>query len=134
MTHEGEAMAHDSEAEARERGGLHNRVHARVELHVEVTLESEHNFYTGLSSNVSEGGLFVASDALPPIGTRMLVRFALGESPEPIDAVGEVRWLRDRRSPDFPCGFGVRFLTISEDALRRVASFVSSRDSIFYEE
>jgi len=127
-------MAQENESKAPDRGGLHNRIYPRVELHVEVTLQSDHNFYTGLSSNISEGGLFVASDALPPIGTRMLVRFALGDNPDAIDAVGEVRWLRDRRSDDFPCGFGVRFLSISDTALERVASFVAGRESIFYEE
>ncbi|MBI5479620.1 MAG: TIGR02266 family protein [Deltaproteobacteria bacterium] len=113
---------------------MHNRVHPRVELQVEVTLESDHNFYTGLSSNISEGGLFVATHASPPLGTRLLVRFALNGSPDPIDAVGEVCWLRDARSPDFPSGFGLRFLQISAQALSRVASFVASRESIFYED
>jgi uncharacterized protein (TIGR02266 family) len=130
---EGERMA-NSEPTASSRKSLHNRVHPRVEIHVEVTMESDSNFYTGLSSNVSEGGLFVASDALPPIGTRLLVRFALGESVDHIDAVGEVCWLRDLVSSDFPCGFGLRFLEISDEALGRVARFVASRESIFYEE
>jgi uncharacterized protein (TIGR02266 family) len=113
---------------------LHNRIHPRVELQVEVTLQSDHNFYTGLSSNVSEGGLFVATHDLPSIGTRLVVRFELGGSPEPIDAVGEVCWLREARSPDFPAGFGLRFLKISNESLSRVASFVATRESIFYED
>jgi uncharacterized protein (TIGR02266 family) len=116
------------------RASLHNRVHPRVEFQVEVTLESDHNFYTGLTSNVSEGGLFVASESLPPIGTRLVIRFALGDSPEHIDAVGEVRWLRDVRSSDFPRGFGLRFLEISAAALDRVVAFVAGRESIFFEE
>ena len=62
---------------AESRRSLHNRIHPRVEIHVEVTMESDHNFYTGLSSNVSEGGLFVATHAAPPLGTRLLVRFML---------------------------------------------------------
>jgi uncharacterized protein (TIGR02266 family) len=116
------------------RAALHRRVHPRVEIQVEVTLESDHNFYTGLSSNVSEGGLFVATHAAPPLGTRLVVRFALDGSPEPIDAVGEVCWLREARSSDFPSGFGLRFLEISDEALSRVTAFVASRDSIFYED
>lgn len=112
---------------------LHNRVHPRVELHVEVTLESGHNFYTGLSSNVSEGGLFVASDTPLPIGTRLLVRFALEGEAATIDAVCEVCWLRPR-SADFPTGFGMRFLEISDEALARVATFVAGRDTIFWED
>jgi uncharacterized protein (TIGR02266 family) len=112
---------------------LHNRVHPRVELQVEVSLESEHNFYTGLSSNLSEGGLFVATETPLPLGTRLLVRFALEGAGSPIDAVGEVCWLRPR-SRDFPMGFGMRFLEISAEALARVATFVASRDSIFYED
>jgi uncharacterized protein (TIGR02266 family) len=110
------------------------RIHPRVEIQVEVTMESDHNFYTGLSSNVSEGGLFVATHVAPPLGTRLLVRFALDGSPDPIDAVGEVRWLREARSSDFPSGFGLAFLQISDEALARVVEFVAGRDSIFYED
>jgi uncharacterized protein (TIGR02266 family) len=113
---------------------LHHRLHPRVEIQVEVTMESDHNFFTGLSSNVSEGGLFVATSALPPLGTRLVVRFALDGQPEHIDAVGEVCWVRDARSADFPAGFGLRFLKISDEALDRVAHFVAMRDSIFYED
>ena len=109
------------------------RAHERVPLEVEVTLESDHNFYTGLSSNISEGGLFVATSTPLPLGTRLVVRFALEDGAAPIDAVGEVCWLRPR-SADFPCGFGLRFLEISDAALARVATFVASRDTIFYED
>jgi len=128
-------MAETSETSAPEpvRLPLHNRVHPRVELQVEVTLESDHNFYTGLSSNVSEGGLFVATTTPLPMGTRLLVRFALEGDDAPIDAVGEVCWLRPR-SADFPMGFGMRFLEISDEALARVATFVASRDTIFWED
>ena len=127
-------MADTSEKSApRVRLLLHNRIHPRVEMQVEVTLESEHNFYTGLSSNISEGGLFVATTTPLPLGTRLVVRFALEDGAAPIDAVGEVCWLRPC-SADFPCGFGMRFLEISDDALTRVANFVASRDTIFYED
>ena len=119
---------------ARNRKSEQQRIHPRVEIQVEVTMESDHNFFTGLSSNVSEGGLFVATNAVPPIGTRLVVRFALEGQPEHIDAVGEVCWVRDARSADFPAGFGLRFLKISDEALDRVAHFVAARDSIFYEE
>jgi|WetSurMetagenome_2_1015567.scaffolds.fasta_scaffold544386_2 uncharacterized protein (TIGR02266 family) len=112
---------------------LHNRVHPRVEMQVEVTLESDHNFYTGLSSNLSEGGLFVATKTPLPLGTRLVVRFALEGAGAPIDAVGEVCWLRPGCA-DFPCGFGMRFLEIGAEALARVAAFVASRDTIFYED
>jgi uncharacterized protein (TIGR02266 family) len=127
-------MANSIESKALDREWIHNRAHQRVGIQVEVTLESEHNFYTGLSSNVSEGGLFVATHTPPPIGTRLTVRFVLAGSAEPIDAVGEVRWVRETRSPDFPSGFGLRFLEIGDEALSRVASFVAGRESIFYEE
>ena len=119
----------DSRAAPPVRLTLHNRVHPRVELHVEVTLESDHNFYTGLSSNISEGGLFVATETPLPLGTRLLVRFALESDSTHVDAVGEVCWLRPR-SADFPCGMGMRFLEISEEALARVATFVAGRETI----
>jgi len=36
------------------------RAHVRHDVELEVSLESESNFYMGLTENLSEGGLFIA--------------------------------------------------------------------------
>ena len=40
------------------------RAAERFDLEVKVDLESDHNFYTGLTQNISAGGLFIATHHL----------------------------------------------------------------------
>src|SRR5690242_18025634 len=47
------------------------RTYERFPIEVSVDLVSEHNFFAGLSLNVSEGGLFVATHLVRPVGSRL---------------------------------------------------------------
>jgi uncharacterized protein (TIGR02266 family) len=117
-----------------ERAHEEKRAHERVRLEVGVTLESDHNFYTGLTSDISEGGLFVATHALWPVGTKVSVRFRLPGVDRPFQVDAEVRWVRDGRFSTLPPGIGLRFDRLPPDALLAVTGFVQGRDTIFYEE
>lgn len=110
------------------------RQHTRVPLTVEVTLESEHNFYTGLTDNISEGGLFVATGAPPPLGSEVGFELVLGE--RRFLVTGRVCWLRDHRtaSVDAPEGCGIRFTQLEEGAVEAITAFVRARDTLFYDE
>ena len=112
-----------------------NRAHLRVPLSVEVSLESENNFYTGLTDNISEGGVFVATHTPPPRGTHVEFELVLGDGARfPIE--GEVCWTRDLRasSPDAPAGCGIRWLRISDAALQAVSAFIHARGTLFYDD
>jgi uncharacterized protein (TIGR02266 family) len=110
------------------------RVHERVPLEVEVTLESDHNFYTGLTSDISVGGLFVATHALRPVGTPVCVQLRLPGCAQAFRVNAEVRWIRDGRFSTLPPGIGVRFEHLPGEVLRALTHFVELRDTIFYEE
>ena len=64
-------------APALPRDWSHQRVHSRAELSLAVTLMGENNFYVGLSQNISEGGIFIATYRVLPLGTRVLLTFTL---------------------------------------------------------
>jgi uncharacterized protein (TIGR02266 family) len=110
------------------------RGHQRVDLEAEVTLESDHNFYTGLTADISAGGLFVACEELRPVGTRLRVRFSLPGGGGSIETDAEVRWVRDPQCSSLPPGMGLRFLALPAEALDAVAAFVQQRDTIFYDD
>lgn len=111
-----------------------SRLYPRVPFAVEVSLESEHNFYTGITDNISEGGIFVAMTHPPAIGTRVTFELVLGE--ESYTVAGEVRWIRTPHSagPDAPEGCGIRWAQIDEKTAEAVKRFTSSRDTLFYDE
>jgi len=121
-------------AEPRDVNG--HRAHQRVPLAVEVTLESDHNFYAGITDNISEGGIFVAMVNPLPTGTAVEFELNLVGSSAPYKIRGEVCWVRSDRmaSEDMPAGCGIRWVEIADEAMKAIAKFTRSRDTIFYED
>lgn len=112
------------------------RTSPRLDFEVNVGLESDHNFYTGLTQDISSGGLFVATNQLKPVGERMCVRFTLPGQDQPIEVEAEVRWVRDpeRIRTDAPPGMGLRFLFLTNEAKHAIAGFLRQRDSLYYDD
>jgi uncharacterized protein (TIGR02266 family) len=111
------------------------RVHPRRDVELEVTLESETNFYLGLTENLSEGGLFIATHVVRSIGTQIDVSFKLPHSSEAIKVTGTVRWIREySETSDTSPGMGVRFDHISSEQAEQIRQFLAARAPLFYDE
>jgi uncharacterized protein (TIGR02266 family) len=113
------------------------RASERFDLEVKVDLESDHNFYTGLTQNISSGGLFIATHALRKIGDRITLKFSLPGTAEPVSVQTEVRWIRENSAlqrTDGGTGMGVRFVDLSAEASAAITRFLESRDSLFYDD
>ncbi|HEY1907177.1 MAG TPA: TIGR02266 family protein [Myxococcaceae bacterium] len=106
---------------------------ARFPLQTQVDLSSDSNVFTGFSTNLSEGGLFVATLSVLPVGTPVDLTFTLPGKVK-IAVRGEVRWIReiDDRMPDVFPGVGVRFLDLTAEASAALHRFVASREPLFY--
>ena len=113
------------------------RTAERFDLEVKVDLESDHNFYTGLTQNISAGGLFIATHQLRKIGDRITMNFSLPGSDKPVSVECEVRWIRENtalQKLDGSTGMGVRFIDLSAEASAAITKFLQSRDSLFYDD
>jgi uncharacterized protein (TIGR02266 family) len=118
-------------------GGTEQRSEARVDIEIAVDFGSDHNFYTGLTHNIGAGGLFIATNKLRPVGTRLVVNFTLTGQSDPIQVTMEVRWLSQppARSRDSgSTGMGLKFVDISEKALAAVTEFTHKRETLFYDD
>jgi uncharacterized protein (TIGR02266 family) len=104
----------------------------RVFVEVEIGLSTESHFYTGLSLDVSTGGVFVATYEPSPAGSAVALYFVLPDG-YVVNAEGVVRWMRGA-TIDAPPGMGVAFVRISEEALAKIASFCESRPPLYFEE
>ena len=106
---------------------------SRFPLQTQVDLSSDSNVFTGFSTNLSEGGLFVATLRVLPVGTQVDLTFTLPGKVK-ITVHGEVRWIReiDDRTPDVFPGVGVRFLDLSPGAAQALHRFISEREPMFY--
>src|SRR5262245_61992158 len=86
----------------------------RLDLEVEVDMFSDHNFFTGFSCNVSEGGIFVATHRVREVGSRVEVTFTLPGDETPIVARTEVKWVRvHNEESNVPPGMGLMFVDIA---------------------
>ncbi len=129
----------DDSREATERRAAeieeNRRIHPRFPFEIEVTFRSEHNFFTGFTENISEGGLFVATHCPVPVGTTFPMSFTLQGRDEPIQVTCEVRWVRPYHDGlDSPPGLGVRFLDLQPEARTAIQDFLKARGPIFYED
>lgn len=112
---------------------VERRAAPRVDLNVGIGFRSDSNFYTGFTSDLSEGGLFVATHMLQPIGSELTLTFALPTGSE-ISVRGTVRWLRDTHdySAATPPGMGIQFHALRVEDLERIREFVALREPLFY--
>jgi len=110
------------------------REHVRIPVEVEVTLSSEHNFFVGWSENISEGGLFVATHQLEPLGTRVDVTLTVPQLIEPTTLTCEVRWLRKVNELTSDCmpGMGLAFIDLKPHVTEAIHAFLATqRDALF---
>ena len=124
-------------AKAPEATGRERRENHRFDFEVEVGFETDSNFYTGLTQDVSTGGLFIATHDLKPVGTKFTLQFKLPGVEKALELEVEVRWLRETSSlhrSDGPHGMGVRFNNLTPEQSAAIASFLKKRDSLFYDD
>ena len=105
----------------------------RVQLNVGVGFRGDSSFYTGFATDISEGGLFVASHMLQPIGSQLTLTFALPTGSE-ISVRAIVRWLRaaNGSSASPPPGMGVQFQGLTPQTRARVGELVAQRAAMFF--
>jgi uncharacterized protein (TIGR02266 family) len=114
-------------------GSAQDREQARFGVDCTVTIDSEHNFYAGTAQNLSEGGIFIATHIVHPIGTKFLLAIHLEEDGKPkvVRGVGMVRWIRAADEDEgLPAGLGIQFLELQGDGSQRIAAFLERRQPI----
>lgn len=112
-----------------------HRTTNRVKMQAAVDFSSDDNFFNGFSANISDGGLFVATVNVLPLGTEVDLSFSL-PSGHRIEAKGVVRWVREvnDKLPDAFPGMGVQFASLSNSAQVAIDQFMAQRDPLFFAE
>ncbi|MEM7049767.1 MAG: PilZ domain-containing protein [Acidobacteriota bacterium] len=66
------------------------------------------------ASNISLGGMFIATEEPRPVGTSFSVEFRLTPDGRAIEGRGRVLWVREQpEGPEYPRGLGLRFLELT---------------------
>lgn len=111
-----------------------NRVKIRVDVEFEVTLTGPHTFFTGFTMDISEGGVFVATHQISPIGTEFMLCLILGE--EKLEIASKVVWIRGVDSSSISGqepGMGLKFIDLDERSLSVITAFIKKREPLFYD-
>jgi len=83
--------------------------------------------YVGKCLDISSGGLFIDSPEHFGVGKVFDMNFMLpGQNSQEIKCRGSIAWYNDRPNPtkpNYPLGFGVRFVDISQVAISAIETF-----------
>ena len=102
----------------------------RVFVEVDIGLLSDSHFYTGLSRDISHGGVFVATYDPKPAGTAVTLYLVL-PSGRSVSARGVVRWTSAARG-ELPPGMGIAFDQLPDEDLDAISAFCSSRAPLYH--
>jgi len=99
---------------------------------IELEFTEETHFFTGLTQDISEGGVFIATYQLFAIGTRLELAFELPDGTR-VNTWGRVRWLREESASGCRPGMGIEFGELSESILKKIAHFCEQRPPLYME-
>jgi uncharacterized protein (TIGR02266 family) len=89
-------------------------------------------FFTGLSLDISEGGLFVTTYTTIPIGTRLVLSFELPDGTK-VEARGEVRWVRSEAAGGERPGVGIAFTELPSGVRERIAELCARQPPLYFD-
>jgi uncharacterized protein (TIGR02266 family) len=110
------------------------RANPRAIAYLCIDLCSEHNFWTGLTMNISEGGVFVATHEILSVGSLVALHLELPRERR-IMVLGEVRWSRAYTGDDdVPPGLGIKFVGLDLESLASIRRFMTTiREPLLFE-
>lgn len=111
-----------------------HRNNVRINVEFEVSLTGPHSFFTGFTMDISEGGVFVATHRIFPIGTEFRISLIIGD--EHLDINSNVVWIRSVESSKISGqepGMGLKFIDLDEKALSVITGFIKKREPLFYD-
>jgi uncharacterized protein (TIGR02266 family) len=91
----------------------------REELFFGVQYRIGDRLLTDFAQNISEGGLFIATETALPVSTVISLEFRLPGSQEPIVVSGRVVWTVNG-GPEQPSGMGIEFKNLDDSARHRI--------------
>lgn len=110
--------------------GSERRVSPRAEVEVDIGFQSDTNFFVGVAGDLSDGGIFIATNEVLPIGTELTIAMVLPGGHH-ITAHGKVSWTkRGDGTKGAIAGMGVCFSELSKTDARVVGMFLHRREPL----
>jgi Tfp pilus assembly protein PilZ len=106
------------------------RRHPRIALSVVVDVHTEHNFYTGKTRDISEGGLFIECEIGLEPGADVTVNLRLGKKTYVLPC--KVAWVLTADGGR-AAGCGVEFAELGGAARKAIEAFMRRRDPMSFD-
>lgn len=104
------------------------RLVPRWRLRAAVEVESDAGRWSGVSYDVSAGGIFIGASGAPPLGGRVAVLVLLPDGTR-LSLGGVVRWVRPAATAaGLPAGFGLEWDALPLAALRAMLHFAELQE------
>jgi uncharacterized protein (TIGR02266 family) len=106
-----------------------------VNVNTMLNMSTDHQFYSGFSENIEEGGIFVATFDPKPINSKVIINFQLPGG-RPVTARGTVHFVREYNPtvPDMAPGMGVRFTDLMPRDKEAIEEYLEQRAPMFYDD
>ena len=111
------------------------RRQVRVGLQADVTGSSQTNFFSGLSEDISDGGVFVATMSPPPVGDPVQLKVTVnGDATRTVFVTGVVRWHRTDEDGS-TSGCGIQFVDVDSAAAEAISTLVkaAAQEPLFWD-
>lgn len=105
------------------------RLAARLPIEIDVDVEGAAHRFRSNTANLSTGGMFVVTHRDIPIGTHVMLSFALPNGAS-LEVIGVVQWRRDKDS-DGVAGLGIAFFCLEPEAKQTIHDFCAVRVAIY---
>lgn len=114
----------DAEEFQKREDAVLQRQNQRLRMEAKITLRSQTNFFMGFSENISEGGIFIATECPPAVGDTVEVDIPLLDGSNTITIKGIVRWYRIMADGE-PSGCGVQFTDLPAGAEKHLENMIT---------
>jgi uncharacterized protein (TIGR02266 family) len=102
---------------------VERRAHFRFPTHLEVRFASGDELRSAFLGNISDGGIFVATDRPLPAGTPLRLFITVPDGTA--ELAGRVAWVRSTKGEGGGAGMGIRFEDLGLELRERIAEVVA---------
>jgi len=109
---------------------------ARKAFDIQVGIATDHRLFVGLVSNISAGGLFIATDEQLRKGDLVEVRFSIPGHNHVFDKQATVVWTRplaEGSNQRTKAGAGVKFSDLTDEETKMLNGFLQIHEPIFFD-
>lgn len=134
--HGGRSASHISGVHGGHQSSSDRRDANRASYNIEVGVASDHRLFVGLVSNISAGGLFIATQEELRKGDKVDVQFKIPSSSHVFQKTAVVCWTRpydNEHDGRGRAGAGVQLEQLTDEEQNLLNSFLKDHDAIFFD-